>query len=268
MKINKGIIIGVIILALYGLVMYFVVGGKSQSTNTNSNNNGNNNNNNNGSVSKEKYYFIVGNEKNYLYYNGKFSKTSKGNIESLSSMKVYIDNKYLGNYKMNYVATWNLFDENINIVTYKGDLLAFSNNLDAEVREFNVREINDDDKYELLSKYSINTFKYLTTNKVVDIDLDKNGIMDEVICLSSMEPSDNVNNYYNLVLLKYNNEFVTLVDERKDNATYVYDIYSIVNLLNSSNDYIIIKKIEGLISDDTKIDYSIIKYENDNYVID
>ena len=263
MNKTKGMIITIIMLLIYGLVMYFVLNNKSaQSTNTKSND----------TSEKSKLtgtnYMVVGNNSIYKFENGKYKKANKSYIEALPNMKVYIDNKYFGSYKLNYVSTWNLLNDKSEFVSYKGSLLAISNEFDVNVRNYNVREINDDDKYLLLKDYGINSFKNLTVNKVVDIDLDNNDVMDEIICLSSMEISDNINSYYNLVLIKYNDKVITLIEERKDKALYVYDIVSIINTFNNSNDSIIFEKIDGYYADETSVTNFIAKFENDNYVID
>lgn len=258
MKNIKGLIIAIVIFAIYGLVMYFVLGKPTQSTTTN----------NTTPTSSKTYYMVVGESGIYKYEKNSFSKASKNTIEALNNMKVFVDNKYFGNYRLKYVAKWNLLNDKSEFVSYKGKLLAISNDFEAVPRDYTIREINDDDKLLLLQEYGISSFKYLTTNEVVDIDLDKNGVDDEIIVLSSMVDNDNINNYYSLVILKYNNEVITLIDERKEKAIYVYGINSIINFLDNSNDSIILDKIEGYYAENNKVTNVIINYKNNNYVID
>ncbi len=258
MKNIKGLIIAIVIFSIYGLVMYFVLGKPEQGTSTN----------NNTSISNKTYYMVVDDSGIYKYEKDKFSKTNKNSIEALQNMKVFVDDKYFGEYRLKYVAKWNLLNDKYEFVSYKGKLLAVSNDFEVVPREYTVREINDDDKYLLLQNYGISSFKYLTTNEVVDIDLDKNGVEDEIIVLSSMEDNDNINNYYSLVLIKYNNEVITLIDERKEDALYVYNINSIINILDNSNDSIILNKIEGYLAESSNVTNVIINYKNNNYVID
>ena len=92
--------------------------------------------------------------------------------------------------------------------------------------------------------------------------------MDEVICLSSMEFSENINNYYNLVILKFNNKIITLIDERGNDALAVYNITSIINILNENSDSIILKKTESYYGETQKVSNIIVRYKNDNYMID
>ena len=260
MKNIKGLIIAIVLFAIYGLVMYFVFSGTTQSTQTN--------NNNNKPVGNNTYYMVVGESSIYKYDRNGFSRANKNAIEALANLKVFVDNKYFGDYRLRYVAKWNLINDKSEFVSYNGKLFAISNDFEVVVRNYTIREINDDDKYLLLQNYGISSFKYLTTNEVVDIDLDKNGVEDEIIVLSSMEDNDNINNYYSLVILKYNNDIITLIDERKEEALYVYDINSIINILNNSNDSIILDKIEGYYAESSKVTNVIINYKNSNYVID
>ena len=262
MKKYKGLILIIILLLGYVAAMYFVFNTSNSTTQSTKPNNSNN------KVINKDYYMVVGDNGLYKYENNKFIKASKRNIESQSNMKIYVDNKFFGNYKMNYVATWNLLNDKSEFVSYNGNLLAISSDFDVVVKEYKTREIDDNDKVLLLKNYSINSFKYLTVNKVIDIDLDKNGEMDEVICLSSMEFSENVNNYYNLVILKYNNNIITIIDERGNDALAVYNITSIVNILNEKSDSIILKKIESYYGETQKVSNIIVRYKNDNYMID
>ena len=258
MRNIKGLVIAIVLFAIYGLVMYFVLGKPEQGTSTSTST----------PTKSTTYYMVVGESGIYKYEKDKFSITNKNSIEALQNMKVFINNKYYGNYRLKYVAKWNLLNDKYEFVSYKGSLLAVSDDFEVVPREYTVREINDDDKYLLLQNYGISSFKYLTTNEVVDIDLDKNGVEDEIIVLSSMVDNDNINNYYSLVILKYNNEVITLIDERKEEAIYVYDINSIINILDNSNDSIILDRIEGYYAESSDVTNVIINYKNNNYVID
>ena len=168
---------------------------------------------------------------------------------------------------MRYVAKWNLLDEKKEFVKYSGGLIAGSQSLKLNVRNIKIREINDQDKIFLINKYNLASFNYLTTNEAVDIDLDNNGVMDEIICLSSKEYSNNANNYYNLVVVKFNDNIFEIINEQGDNAN-VYNIESVFNILNKSEDMIYINKSVGAQSEDPTYENIVIKYVNNNYSID
>ena len=264
MKKYKGLIIFVVILAVYGLIMYFVFSNGNDS-NTNSNNKPNNNNS---TTVKEEKYLVINNTSNLNYSDGKFTDVKISVIEALDNLKVYVNNNFYGNYKLKYVSNWNLFDKKDEFVNYNGNLLAFNDNFNIKVRKYKIRQIDDNDKVFLINNYNLNSFEYLTTNEVVDIDLDNNGIVDEIICLSSMEESNNIKNYYNIIVLKLNNEKITLIEEREQDATYVYSINSIINIEDNEFDSIILSRVEGYISESPKTTNLIYNYKNNNYVID
>ena len=263
MKKYKGLIIFVVILVIYSLIMFFFF-------NNNDNNNANNNSNSSSksNVVEEEKYLVIDNSSVLSYSNNTFSETRRTKIESLDSLKVYVNNSFYGNYKLKYVSNWNLLDKKNEFVNYNGKLIAYSNNFNIDIKKYKVREINDSDKVFLINNYNLNTFDYLTTNEVVDIDLDNNGVNDEIICLSSMEASSNINNYYNLVVVRLNNEKYTLIEEKGENAYYVYSLHSIINIENNSHDSIILSKIEGYISENPKETNLVYNYKNNNYMID
>lgn len=264
MKKYKGIIILLIVLVIYSLLMFVFFNNKD-----NQNNNGNENNiNTKKRTIEDEKYLVISNTSTLRYTNNSFEKASNSEISKLDNLKVYVNNNFYGNYKMKYVSNWNLFDKNNEFVNYNGNLLAVSNNFNVNVRNYKIREINESDKVFLINNYNINTFNYLLINEVVDIDLDNNGILDEIICLSSMLDSDNDNNYYNIIALKLNNEKVTLIEERGQDALYVYSIFGVINIDENLFDSIIISKVEGFISENPITTNLVYNYKNNNYTID
>lgn len=261
----KGLIIFIIILGIYGLIMFFAFGNKENNSENNSNNNSNNQSNN---KVKEEKYLVIDNITKLNYSNGEFSPAKNKEIEQIEKFKVYVNNKYYGDYKLKNAGNWNLFDKKDEYVNYNGNLLAFSDNFNVKVRNIKIREIDEKDKVFLINNYNLNTFSNLTINEAVDLDLDNNGVTDEIICLSSMEESNNISNYYNVVVLKLNDEKLTLVEERENDAKYVYSIFGIINIEDSKNDSIILTKVEGYYSEKPKVSSLVYNYKNDKYMID
>ena len=266
MKNFRVLIIFVIVLGIYGLIMFFAFGNE----NSNNTNNGNNNtsNNNNTTSESEKKYLVIGNYSNLLYKDGSFSNTSRFEIERLDKLKTYVNDKFYGSYKLKYISNWNLIDNNNEFVNYNGSLLAYSENFNIKVRNYKTREINEKDKLFLMNTYNLNTLSNLTTNEAVDIDLDNNGVIDEIICLSSLEPSNNEKNYYNIIVINLNGEKTTIIEEREKDAKDVYSLYGIINVENEKNDSIILTKTEGYIGDKQTVSSLMINYKNDKYRID
>ena len=264
MKKYKGIIILIVVLLIYGLIMFFLFSSDEDKERLK----------NETSESSEKiptendsYYLVTDNSK-YQYYNNKFNKTYIANIEKQEKFNVFVDNKQFGNYKLKHAAVWNLFDDNNNFKNHTGKLLATTSNMNTKVRDYKIREINDTDKVLLINKYNLSTFSYISSNEVVDIDLDNNGVMDEIICLSSMQECENSNNHYSVVAVKLNNEIITLIEEKGDNALYVYNIYSIINIFDREKDELIISRTEDYDSDEPLTEEYVYQYKNNKYVID
>lgn len=264
MKKYKFLIIFILILGVYGLVMYFVFGTNNGYDNQNNNNNGNKTNN----VNEEKKYLVIGNISNNLFSNGSFSKVSTNEIEKIEKYKVYVNNKFYGDYKLKHVNNWNLFDKSNEYVHYNGSLIAFSTNFNVKVRDYKVRQLNDKEKNALKNDYKLPTFSSLITNQVVDFDLDSNGVLDQIICITNMDENDNIKNNFSILFIKLNDEKITLIEEKESDAKYVYSIYAIINIDVNNKDGFVISKTEGYISEKPKVSNLIYNYKNDKYVID
>ncbi len=264
MKKFKGLIILLIILGIYGLVLFFTFGNKDNNSSGNTNNNTVNNKTDN-----KTEYLVIGNTSNLKYNNGVFTKSGKYEIERLDSLKVYVNNKYYGDYKLKSGENWNLFDNKDEFVNYNGSLIAFSNTFNVKVRSnYKVREINEKDKVFLINDYNISSFSNLTTNEVIDIDLDNNGVNDEIICISSLDDSIDVKNYFSLVIIVLNEERITLIEEKEDKAIHIYSVYGVLNIDNNDHDSIILTQTEGYISEKPIVSNLIYNYKNDKYMID
>ena len=267
MKKYKGYIIFIVVLAIYGVLLFVIFGNKQSNNNTS--NNENNTINNQTDNNDEKKYLVIGNISNLSYINNKFYGVKSNEIEKLDKLKTYVNNKYYGDYKFKMGKNWNLFDKNNEFINYNGNLIAYSDNFNIKVRsKYKIREINEKEKVFLINNYNLSSFANLITNEVADIDLDNNGVEDQIICLSFMDENDNIKNNYRIVVIKLNNEKITLIDERNEDAKNIYSIYGIINIDNNKYDSIIITKTEGYITQDPKMSSLIYNYKNDKYVID
>lgn len=263
MKKIKILIVFIVILLIYSLFIIFIFQSKDNDQKNNTNNTKTNNNS-----SSSGGLLVVNNGTFLEYKNDQFYEINKSVIEKQDKMKVYINNKYFGDYKLQYGSVWNLFDDKDEYISYNGSLIAFNEEFNIKVRDFTIRNINDKDKVFLINNYNVNTFDYLTYNQAIDIDLDNNGVMDEIICLSSMEDSENINNYYNIVVVRLNDNNFTLINEKGKEANAVYSLSGIINILDSPYDSIIVGKMEGIESPDPIEKNLVYSYKNDNYMID
>lgn len=261
MKKYKGLIIFSAILVVYAIVMYIVFNDNNKVIVKN-------NEDTNTSEKNQTYYLVINNYANYKYQNNKFTIVKNKTIESLDELKVYVNNKYYGNYTLKYGNKWNLLNSKGEFVNYSGNILAFSKDFNINVKDIKIRSINDEEKFDIISNYKISSFNYLTNNQVIETDLNNDGNNDKIICLSSMEESNNINNYYNLVVVNINDSYQTIIEEKGQNANYVYEILSVLNILNSNSDTIIISRVEGLLSESPNYNILMANYENEKYTID
>ncbi len=177
-------------------------------TNTPSYENNNDNNSNvNPSTPKIYDYLIISNTDMFRVDNGKFKRLDK--LQNVSQQfYTYVDGRYLGKYNLKLGKVWNLFNNNGKYVSYEGNLFAYTgNDLNINVRNIEYTTINNSDLNEIINemgmKIDINT---LFINEKISVDIDSNGIVDEIISVSNAEISDNNNldKYFNLVYVKLN----------------------------------------------------------------
>ena len=233
---NKGLIIIIVILIVYGGIMYFLFSKPSNDNFRNNTDSTKTNINNNTDI----IGYLVINNMSYKYYNDKFDTASKGEIDT----------------------------DNNNYINFDGQLIAGTQELNLIVKNINKKEISEAEKVYLINNFNIKSFNNLSVYQEAEIDLDYNGQIDKIICISSSKESKNKDSYYNLILVKLNDNYQTLLDERGDNAKYTFNIYSIINFLNKKVDSIVIEQINGLTSEEPRHEYIIYNYKNDKYVID
>lgn len=216
--------------------------------------------------SATKYYLVMDNFANLVYLNHTWQKTSIHEIEEYSKKYVtYSNNHYLGEYSLKYGNIWNLFDANDEFVNYENTLFAYSDNFDLEKVNINIRSINDQELSEISNNFHYSNFNYLISNDVIDIDLDHNGITDQIICISNMgEGKINENQYYNLVYIKLNNQFIQIINENSSNCdilkTGIYNLSYIFS--TNKNHYLVLKKTTGVVSDSPMEDIIMYDYTN------
>lgn len=110
---------------------------------------------------------------------------------------VYVNNKYVDDYYMWYDdSKWYAFtqdkDKNKKAVILEGDILAYRSNYDLKVKSFKT-ETNKNKTYvnQVLTENSISTGTTFTTNNVVKIDIDNDGVIEEFYTISNAFATDN-----------------------------------------------------------------------------
>lgn len=256
-KKNKVLLIILSLVLIYGIIMIFVLKNDNKTNNNNSSNNKTNIN-----------YLLINNISNWSYSNDKWnSLTNKEVAEANATYKAFVNNNYLGEYKVLYGTKWNLIDNDNNIVVYNGNLIAYSTNFNINISHLSSRKINSDDEKIIKEQYSFTNLSDLTENEVYDVDLDNNGTKDEVICLSNVGSTSSLTSYFNLLIIKYNDDIKTLISENikpedmLDSKTYYISLISNIN--DSDISSIIVGYKYG--SEAGKPGNMLFSYENNNF---
>lgn len=208
MKNNKVYIILIAILLMFAVCMYLFIGRDS--------------------IEKRKQKITIITQDSTIF------KLSKGNWSSVKeeaelksydwkSFSVYLDNEYKGEYYLYNDNKWLLFDLNKKAVTSTENLLAFEANFNLKVKTFNTLD-NNNFYYvsQVLNKYGFSNNEPLTVNTVTNIDIDNDGIDEDIYVISNAFSMD----YEPEITFSY----VFMI---KDNQIYMMYEYSDQNNLDN-----------------------------------
>lgn len=239
MKKNKIIILLVIIIA-YVVALFVILLGNKKTEEKNTKNN-------------EKKYIVVDNFARLSFSNNSWSKASTSEIESYGEYKVLINNKPFGNYKLEYGTTWNLFNNANDYIDYEGNLFAYSDNFNINVVTLEKNNFLSDENKKIISEYfNYDDYSNLITNDVITVDIDNNGVMDEVVCVSNIGIDKKYKSkYYNLIFIKLNDEIIEILNQNSSNSKIMEEpVYNLSTLFElNRNKYLVIKKTIGIDSD-------------------
>lgn len=261
-KKNRIFIIVSIVIVIYAIIIFAIFG-----KNNNQNEVDNNQIINNMTTSN---YIVIDNYANFKYENKKYVRVGNYYVENSNKLfKVYSDNHYLGLNKLKYGTVWNIFNKDDEYINYDGKLFAFTEDLDIKLKTFNKRNLNDQDKELITREFKVDNFDYLVTNDVYEVDLDSNGEIDKLYCISNIDVSQlGINRYYNLVFVNMNNEIITLIKEFKASAQM--NLYFVGSIFENDRNYadIAIVKIKDVETDRSSYVTNIYRYKNGKYIID
>ena len=260
---KKKIIIIVSLLLLYGIIMFVLF------RNSGNNNTLKNESNNSTDEIKEneenKKYLVISVDSSWMFQNNKWSKVTKDTIQNSDKhYKIYDGNNYLGEYKLVNSNTWNIFDDDKNYIPYKEEIFAYSNDFNIKLIRTNVAKITDSDKNYILNNYGNKSFDSLLVNNIVNIDLDGNGQIDKIVCLSNNGLDFGDDKYYNLIYVVLNDNKIILLDENnsiENNLSSIYEINKIINIDNEK--YFIIREVKNFVGDKVKNVNHLYKLENE-----
>ena len=252
---KKVFIILFIVLLVYLVLMYLLFGNKDKD-------------------SLNFKYIVLDDNIQLEYNNESYYRINSDDINKLKiNFDTYVNNSDFGNYRLEKVGSWNLFDSSNNIKIYDGYLLAINENSNVKVFDNNYREINSNEKEYIKDKYNISNFDFLINNQVYDIDLDNNGVLDQIICitnsyyysLSDIELSDySLDKYeYSLVfVIMNNNQYNTIIKEIGKNDL---NLYSLKGIYKSKKYNIILERTSNLFGDNKIVKDNIYSFDKNKF---
>ena len=183
-KNKKIIIIMLVVLAVYALIMFLVLGGTKKFNRTNN-----------------QITIIMGDNATFTY-NGSFwtyveFETTYNKLNWLK-YDVYENNELLGNYSMWHNDKWYIFDgdeEHRKPVTVTEDFNALREDTSIKLTPFESKKIVDYSYVNaVLDSYGIEA-SYLTVDQVVPIDIDNDSKDENIYFISNSLPLDNPENF-------------------------------------------------------------------------
>lgn len=211
---------------------------------------------------------IVDNISNWAYLDGAWFTVDTDDMEN-HNFAVYVDNKYMGNYRMKYGTVWNLFDNNDSYVEYTGDLFAYSNNFNVNVANYTINGVGPNEITEITNilNHEINQ-NSLSINEVVQMDLDANGIMDKIVNISNLDSVEEEQYYFNLCYVVLNNQIKVLInDSVESRELLLYPVYKLRYIFKyaDNNSYSFILQ-EGYFSNAGKTQNNLYDIVNGEYI--
>lgn len=207
MKKNKRYKIIIIVLVVYLLVFFLFLGLKNIKN------------------KNQKITLLIGDSTVWEYENKTwFNITSNSRIDNLSWQKyeVFLDNKYKGNYDLWYDDTkWYAFNQDKTPVNLEGELIAYKANHDLKIKNFEVRETtNNTYVHQILRDNNLKTSSQLTVNNVINIDIDNDGINEDIYTISNAFPFDFTPEKYFAMVFMVKEEIIYPIYTNIESAKY------------------------------------------------
>lgn len=133
---------------------------------------------------------IVGNDADFLFYDGKWKNVISTDRTSSNwkKFKIYEDSDYLGEYPLLYTGVWNLKNEDRSDVPLPFDeKLAIRGDISYQMKSFQIIRNTEKDSIvrKVLRESSISEDVPLTVYQTIPIDLDKDGTEEVLYILSN-----------------------------------------------------------------------------------
>lgn len=155
--------------------------------------------------------------------------------------KIYIDNQYFGKYLVwQDDERWYLFDNHKNAISYQGNLLAYKADFDMDIVDFSTSDITDYAYVnQVLEEHGFTTDVTYTLENVTKVDFDKDGILEEFYIVSNVFAIDFFpEKYFSFVFMVDNNKIYMLYEDVDTNEGVngcKPNIYAVADVDNDRN---------------------------------
>lgn len=172
-------------------------------------------------------YFVFKNFGNYRCNNKKCKEVTYKKIEDVKiSYNIQTNNNHYKNYKLKYINSWNLFDENKEWKNIEEDYIAYSNDLNLKLLEINnARNVNEKEKKYINKscKYNIKNFDNLDNNIVYEMHLNNNDKMDKIVMVGRYNVELPSNKLFNFIYIEVDGKRNILINDTYKNMDS-YDV--------------------------------------------
>lgn len=219
---NKRYIILIIIILVFGFLMYYFVGRES--------------------IAQQKVATTILLNPNtvFEYSNKRWIKVNDSYINDYNwkEFDVFLDSEYKGKQLVWLDDQWYIFDKNKNAINYTEKFIGVKANYEIKVKDFEViSDAQSDYAYELLSKYNLPASSELTVNDKVVVDIDNDGEDEEIYLISNTFPMDTEPDtiFSSVFMIKNNQKYIIYEDSENGNA-YNGCLPYINSILDADND--------------------------------
>lgn len=222
--IMKRYIVLIILLLAFGFSIYFFIGKDSIA------------------AQKVQTTILLNPDTIFEYSNKSWVRVNRNYLNDYNwkEFDVFLDSKYKGKKLVWHDDQWYIFDKNKTAINYTENFLGIKANYDINVKDFEViTDDNLDYAYELLSKYNLPSNSELTENDKVVIDIDNDGINEEIYLISNTFPMDTEPDviFSNVFMVKDNKKYTILESSEKGDpfSGCLPSINSIIDVDNDNN---------------------------------
>ena len=196
---------------------------------------------------RDKLYILSGDFIKIKYENGNWSNITDSDDYKLKEFEVFESGVYKGKYKILFTNKYYLYDESGKSTSYEGQLFSYTGTLKLGVVNVADSEITESDKYTItkaLSKLGINSFDQLNLYQKVSLDVDKDGVTENVYAASNYYTDESVDTVFSIVFIEKNGN-VDILKEKVISSDKIYDepSYEITKIIDVKED----KKYEIII---------------------